>query len=426
MSLMQAVRTLVGTLAMATVLLVSEERAAADATGAGAAEDGQAAMRAEIEALRREVAELRAAVAARDGAQPRDAAPAPPARPTPEWLDRLTIKGKTFLRYSYELGEAASDYNEFDIDRAYLEFHWRISDKARLRYTLEGGDIRDTDKDGKRTEQFDVTTKHLYLELQDPLHAGSYARFGQVDLPWVPFEEDLWQYRFQAKVLADREGYLTSTDLGATVGGTMPHERGSWAVAAVNGEGWKKNEIGKHKDAHARVTLRPFATVGEKGKQFLVGAFASVGTYDGISSGPDDRQRTIAHVGWVEKNAWTLAASYLWAEDPADKMKSVHPSLAARPGLESEAEGLSAWWILSFGAFSESEALDAWELVARYDRMDPDEEVTDNEHERVTLGVSHRFNKWAQVFVGFEEVDYDLGSLRDDEERFLVQAEIKF
>jgi hypothetical protein len=130
---------------------------------------------------------------------------ASPKRP----IDRLSIDGKAFLRYSYEVGDSRDDLNEFDIDRIYLGVYWKLTEKWGVRYTLEGGDLRENGGD-----YFDVTTKHFFLEVKDVLYPSTYLRVGQADLPWVPYEEAIWGSRVQGTVFPDREGYLTSTDLG--------------------------------------------------------------------------------------------------------------------------------------------------------------------------------------------------------------------
>lgn len=361
---------------------------------------------------------------------------------------KLALSGKVYLRYSYELANPpitrfdprTNDFNEFDIDRLYLTFDGQLWEKGRFRVTLEGGDIRENG-----TDQFDVSTKHAYVEFQDVFYEGFYVRLGQVDLPWVPYEEKLWGYRFQGPVFADRSGYITSTDMGITFGSPLPKDYGEWQVAVVNGEGWRRNEIGKYKDVQARLTVHPFASLDSKLRNVFVTGYGSQGAYDDVLFGDRDRDRYILQVGYREKERFTLALEHLWATDPTEKMQRRHPSLAARPGESAHAQGISLFSVLNLSVFSSAPVAKKLELIGRWDRLDPDDEIKNNDLNRYIAGISYRLNKYVQFLLDYERVDYDKGARgavpatlwplpalpiiptwKDDEERIMLQTEIQF
>ena len=347
-------------------------------------------------------------------------------RQLPDWLDRFSFEGIAFLRYSYEFAEAQKDFNEFDIDRLYLTVASKLWDKGRVRYTLEGGDLRENG-----TDEFEVVTKDFHLEVQDILLGGDFFRAGQTGLPWNSHEEGVWGYRFQGTIFADRSGYLTSTDLGISYGGKIPDGYGSWQANLVNGEGWKKNETGKRKDAHLRMTFYPFAGTDGFLKNFFLTGLGVLGTYEDdatVSAGePDDRDRLIAMAGYKEEGKLALAAEWLTADDPADKLKSKHPSLAARPNEKSEARGHSVFGTLNLSTvFGEEECTKKWELIGRWDRLDPDDQIDHNELDRYIFGISHRWNKHVRTLLDWERVHYETGALKDDERRLMLQTEIRF
>lgn len=236
------------------------------------------------------------------------------AQETPEWVRNLSLSSRTYLRYSYEIGDARKNQNEFAIDRLYVIFLWQLWDRARLRYTLEGGEIRDVDVTlsggalAKTSNQaLSAVTKHLYFEYSNPFGKDTWLRLGLADLPFVPYEEDLWGYRVQGTVFSDRAGYLTSTDLGVSAGGRVPEGYGSWQASLVNGEGWKRSEAGKHKDMHIRLTLNPLAGVGKTAANVFITGFHSQGTYDDVSTGPTSKRRTILMAGYKSAGQLTLA-----------------------------------------------------------------------------------------------------------------------
>ena len=346
----------------------------------------------------------------------------------PAWLKNLTIDGRAFLRYSYELGNTREEFNEFDIDRIYLGFNWRLWERGKLRYTLEGGDLRENG-----TDQFDVSTKHFFAEFQKPVSWVESVRVGLTDLPWVGYEEGLWGYRVQGTIFADRSGYLTSTDLGIGASGKVAEKYGSWQLNLVNGEGWKKNETGKHKDVHGRVTVNPFG--GSEGliKNTFLSAFASLGSYDGVAAGtPNDRERTILQAGYREVGSWTLAAEWLQASDLSDRLASKHPSLGTIPGEVADAGGYSVFGVANASLVSDSEAAKKWDLFARLDHLDPADEIADNELSRWIVGVSYRFRDSLMFALDYEsvdyEADYDLGAATPtpDERRVAVRMDLRF
>lgn len=355
------------------------------------------------------------------------------AQETPEWVKNISLSGKTYLRYSYELGDARKDYNEFAIDRLYVIFVWKLWDRARLRYTLEGGEIRDVDvklSNGTLTktsnQALGVVTKHLYFEYSNPLGKDSFLRLGLADLPFVPYEEDVWGYRVQGTVFSDRGGYLTSTDLGVAVGGRFAKEYGSWQASLVNGEGWKRSEAGKHKDMHARLTFNPLAGAGTLAANFFITGFYSKGTYDDVTTGPTSKNRTILMGGYKSAGKVTLAGEYMMSTDPASSMAGRYPSLTPRAGLLSEARGTSVFFTLSpkaFGATGNAEKLD---FLARYDALDPDNAIADNSLRRVIAGFAYKLHQKMTALLTMEDVKYDAQAGKPNERRVLLQTEIRF
>jgi len=338
-----------------------------------------------------------------------------PTRQLPEWLGRTTFSGTSYLRYSRELQRGARDFNPFEFDRVYFIFRSQLTDRISLRYTMEGA-RRDAEGD------FDIATKHFFVEVANFPFASGRLVAGLADLPWVSYEEGIWGYRFQGTVFPDREGYLTSTDLGLGWKVDLPRQFGDFHFSVVNGEGWTKPEAGKYKDVHLRFTLSPFRSGWAKG--IFLGAFGSQGNYDGVPLGlPNDRRRAILQGGYRGKHL-RFMGSYLWASDPAAQLLSRHPSLVARAGQLAQARGVSVFTVVNLGMLSD--AGEKWELIARYDRLDPDRLLRDNEHQRWIFGPSYRWNRYVQTLLDFEQVLVDAGSLRPKERRVMLQNEIRF
>jgi hypothetical protein len=94
------------------------------------------------------------------------------------------------------------------------------------------------------------------------------VRIGSTDLPWVPFVEDIYGYRYVENVLADRMKFGTSADWGIHVKGKFGIL--SYAGAVVNGGGYKKLTRSKSVDFEGRISVEP-----------IKGLTAAVGGYTG-------------------------------------------------------------------------------------------------------------------------------------------------
>src|SRR5215475_8205613 len=115
----------------------------------------------------------------------------------------------------------------------------------------------------------EVMIKKLYLQAKfDPafiVHAGSY------DMPWDPYVESLYGYRYIEKTLTDRLGFSNTTDWGANVGGAIGEgSMFSYSASVVNGGGYKNPTRTKDVDFEGRLAVKPLEWLN-----------AGVGFYDG-------------------------------------------------------------------------------------------------------------------------------------------------
>ena len=60
------------------------------------------------------------------------------------------------------------------------------------------------------------STPTSQFNLDDWMTRGSWARLGMQQTPWVDFEEGIYRYRFQGTVFSERDGFLSSSDVGAS------------------------------------------------------------------------------------------------------------------------------------------------------------------------------------------------------------------
>ncbi|HEX3673176.1 MAG TPA: hypothetical protein VHU87_02790, partial [Rhizomicrobium sp.] len=92
---------------------------------------------------------------------------------------------------------------------------------------------------------YDSTTGVTQLYIKKAYLQGKFAdwltvRLGSADLPWIPFVEDIYGYRYVENTLIDRTKFGTSADWGLHVGGNVADGLFSYAISAINGNGYKK------------------------------------------------------------------------------------------------------------------------------------------------------------------------------------------
>lgn len=102
-----------------------------------------------------------------------------------------------------------------------------------------------------------VFIKKAYMQAK--LSDAFIGRLGSADLPWVPMVEDLYGFRFVENVIIDRLKFGTSADWGVHGGGKVADGRVNYAVAVVNGAGYKNPTRSQSMDVEARVGFMPIA-----------------------------------------------------------------------------------------------------------------------------------------------------------------------
>ena len=101
----------------------------------------------------------------------------------------------------------------------------------------------------------------VQINLDDWMTRGSWARFGIQQTPFLDYAEGIYRYRFQGTTFAEREGYFTSADAGASFHYNLPSNYGDVHVGIYNGEDYAKAEPNDQKAIKIRGTLRPFAAM---------------------------------------------------------------------------------------------------------------------------------------------------------------------
>jgi hypothetical protein len=216
---------------------------AAQATNAEPAKNAQSA--AQIQALQEKVDLLQAAetaTAQSAAAAQTQAAIGLKATKDMAWAANTKVSGKAFFNVSNidqkstnlagVTAKSPAGGTEAELKRFYLSVDHKFS-------PIFSANITTDMRYGTNGTSSDVLVYVKKAYLQATLAPEFYVRVGSADLPWVPFVEGIYGYRFVENVMIDRTKFGTSADYGVHVGGTLANGLVSYAVSAVNGLGYK-------------------------------------------------------------------------------------------------------------------------------------------------------------------------------------------
>jgi hypothetical protein len=213
-----------------------------------------AALQAQIEALRGQIDDLRQAQATTAEAS------TPAKSEVPGWVGSTRISGKAFANVSMIDHESdgldlADNGTQTELKRFYLGVDHKFDDTFSANLTT---DFRyNTNGTSKDTT---VYVKKAYVQAK--FAPEFFVRVGAADMPWVPFAEGLYGYRFVENELVDRTKYGTSADWGVHIGGSLAGGRISYAASAVNGAGYKTLSRSSNTiDLEARISASPVKNI---------------------------------------------------------------------------------------------------------------------------------------------------------------------
>ena len=226
--------------------------------------------------------------------------------------------------------------------------------------------------------------KKAYVEAK--LSPAATFRVGSADLPWVPFVEDLYGYRYVENELVDRVGFGTSADWGVHFKGTSG--KVSYAAGVVNGRGYSDPTRSGSVDFTGRVSIVP-----------VEGLTLGAGIYSG-KLGKDTEENPAEHTA----TRYDFAANY----------KNEHLNVGGEYFTADD------WKQVTSTATDSTDGYSVWisvpvaktDVFARYDNVSPSKDLNpDLEDTYYNLGVQiHPIKPLLVSFVvKHEEVDSGFG-----------------
>lgn len=240
--------------------------------------------------------------------------------------------------------------NSFNVGRAYINITGNITHNIAFRITPDI--VRESGTGSSLNGSYTFRLKYAFAQFNlddhlNPGRTGSWVRLGMQQTPWVDYMEGIYRYRFQGSIFEEREGFLSSSDIGAAFHYSFAHNYGEVHTGFYNGETYTKPEVNEQKGFMIRATGRPLAK-HESLRGLRVNAFWDKDAY--VKNA--DRQRTILGATFEHKYV-NAAFDYLWATDQTSALKAA-----------VDGRGYSFWVT--------PRTTIGWEGLLRYDHFEPD------------------------------------------------------
>lgn len=174
-------------------------------------------------------------------------------------LDKLvgdtSLSGKMYFDFSNisqknsDTGKTDASGTGLDVKRFYLGVTHKFNDIWSANLTT---DFSYVSNDGETN----LFVKKAYV--QGAFDKAAILRVGSADMPWIPFVEDYYGFRYVENTLTDRLKYGNSADWGLhMLGSAGSNGMFNYAVSVVNGGGYKNPSRSKGVDVEGRVGFSP-------------------------------------------------------------------------------------------------------------------------------------------------------------------------
>jgi hypothetical protein len=355
-----------------------------------------------------------AGVAAPAAAQTTPASkPAPPPDDTPS----VRVGATVYLDYTATTEPKVTDAdgnqvtgNAFNVGRAYINVTGNISHIVAFRVTPDV--VRETGTGSSLNGSLTLRLKYAYAQfnLDDWMQRGSWARFGMQQTPWVDFIDNVYRYRFQGTTFEDREGILSSSDLGATFRYVFAGNYGDLHGGIYNGDNYNRPEANDQKAFMVRGTVRPLPA------HALLKGLRVTGFYDHDAYVKDAERRRAILGATYEHGYVNAGGNYL---STTDQTRIANPKL--------DGHGFSVW------ATPKTPKGHGWEGLLRYDHLVQEQALSsiDGERNRTIAGVAYWFPRQgsvsAAILLDYERVDNNnYAPARPNERRWAIHTLINF
>ena len=124
----------------------------------------------------------------------------PAAGAAQDKVPQVKVGGVVYAQYLYQLTDEADGANNFDIIRAYVNVLGSLGGGFATRVTADIYRVADGSLPSGSSTPIVACT---------PDGSPVTFKLGQMQTPWIEWEEALWDYRMQGTVAVDRNGYMS-------------------------------------------------------------------------------------------------------------------------------------------------------------------------------------------------------------------------
>jgi hypothetical protein len=246
----------------------------------------------------------------------------------PDDTPKINVGITLFADYSYQDSPAVVDgdkntihKNSFNLSRAYINVTGSLSHWFSFRITPDIKAETGTGTSLTGSQTFRIKYGYGQVNFDDFAPKGSWFRFGLQQTPWIDFAEGVYRYRFQGAIFSDTEGFLTSSDYGASAHFNFPGNYGDVHAGVYNGDGYQslndQNGVNNEKAFQIRATIRPAPLVPVARGLRLTGYYDSDHYFSDAK-----RERTLGAVTF-EHPYVNFGAEFLDAKDQTSITKTV-------------------------------------------------------------------------------------------------------
>ncbi len=209
------------------------------------------------------------------------------------------VSGTIFFRWQKYTQNGGTNVNNFDVDRAYVDFKKKLDGGANARITLDvarlgtsttivKGAPGETVTANSSTQQLFDFLKYAYVEIPVGIPSSLQfvpfelnAKLGLQQTVWIDWADKILNLRYIAKSFVDNEGLMSSADFGVGAFGkvTLPYLPDiEYQATALNGTGYKATETNSQKSLAVRLSTTAY-DAGDFGK-IVTGGFANASDVD--------------------------------------------------------------------------------------------------------------------------------------------------
>jgi outer membrane murein-binding lipoprotein Lpp len=342
------------------------------------------------------------------------------AKPKPTWADNTKLGATVFADVS-NISQSPKpnkvNGTGADIKRAYISVDHKFNDIYSANLTVDlapnGIDLNGGTY-GTGTTQGSEAIKYAYIQAN---YAKEFVvQLGAAKMPWIPFVEEIYGYRFVDKVMVDQNKFGNSSDWGLNAHGALFDGLLNYSVSGVDGAGYKNAVRSDTMDFEGRVNLdwNGFVVAvggysGDLSSDLQGGAATHNATReDVLVAYTTDRFRLGAEYfaadNW-KSVAGTAAAAATTVTGPCTVGAVTEtctfttvPAVAAAAPKTDSSDGYSAFASFNFTP--------QWSLFGRYDSLNPSKKLAPSEkYAYYNIGIGYEPVKTVDLSLVYKHED---------------------